>query len=114
MATSEEVVADYDKLQAQRQRNILAKTGHTKRGKKQLLKLQDGQCALCKEPIPGTDQVCYDKKTKTVVCRRCMTYLSNHRNARTRGVTEEMTTRYENDLGDDTQKPVRPTSIKKG
>ena len=111
--------AEYEELKASRQRNILAKTGHTKRGKKQLLKLQNGQCALCKETIPATSQICYDKKTSTIICRSCMMLLSSWRYAQTRGVTNEMVAEHELQAQDTPEptpepepKPVRPTSTK--
>lgn len=91
MKTHEEIAVEYNKLRAERQRNILHKKGVTKTNKKQLLKLQNDQCTLCKEIIPPSDQFCYDKVSGTVICRTCMTYLSFWRQLRAKGITEEMT-----------------------
>jgi len=67
----------------------------TKKDKKKLLTLQDGSCAFCKETIPATGQVCFDKKTKTVICRSCTMYLNAWRYYRAKGITEDQTVEFD-------------------
>ena len=94
MKTPDEIMAEYAEKQTQRQHNILRKKGATKSNKKQLLKMQHEQCALCKENIPPSDQFCYDKVSGTVVDRKCMTYLSFWRELRAKGITEQATVEF--------------------
>ena len=95
LKTPQEIIDEYAEKQKIREQNILANKGKaSKTDKKKLLVLQDGRCAFCKETIPATGQVCFDKKTKTVICRPCMMYLTTWRNYRAKGITEADTVEF--------------------
>lgn len=67
--------------------------------KRDILKHQDGKCALCQKTIPATEQICFDQHTYQIVCRRCMQYMACRRNIRVDGITEEHVAKYENTIG---------------
>lgn len=93
MKTQEQIIAEYEAMQAERQRNILCKRP-TKTNKKKLLVLQNNQCSFCKANIEVSDYFCYDKLSNKVVCRCCMSYLIFWRKLRARGITEAMTVEF--------------------
>ena len=96
LKTPQEILDEYAEKQKIREQNVLAKKGKTsKTDKKKLLSLQGGQCAHCNETISGTDQVCFDRQVKKIVCRTCMTYLSFRRKLRVKGITEADTVKFE-------------------
>jgi len=96
MKTPQEIIAEYAEKQKTREQNVLAnKKKSSKTDKKKLLTLQNGSCAHCRDSISGTDQVCFDKQTKKIVCRTCMTYLSFRRKLRIKDITEEQTKIFE-------------------
>jgi len=96
LKTPQEIIEEYAEKQKIREQNVLAnRKKSSKTDKKKLLTLQGGSCAHCQEPISGTDQVCFDKQTKKIVCRTCMTYLSFRRKLRIKDITEEQTKIFE-------------------
>ena len=96
LKTPQEIIEEYAEKQKIREQNVLAnKKKGSKTDKKKLLILQDGRCAHCSETISGTEQVCFDKQVKKIVCRTCMTYLSFRRKLRAKGITEADTVAFE-------------------
>lgn len=93
MKTQDEIIAEYEALQAKRQRNTLRRQGIGKANRKKLLEFQNDRCGLCKEILSGV-QSYYDKKSGKIVCRCCMTYLNFWRKLRAKGVTEAMTIEF--------------------
>ena len=85
---------------AQRQR-VLIQTGKIKANKAHkagILKQQGSRCALCLEDIEACQRVCLDKPHSTIICLLCNLYLTARRTARAKGITEELTERYEQSL----------------